>query len=109
MGHLIQNEAAVFVLNKRIELTMEHRELEDGGLQGQQYQKGSATAGSCTAYLQLFAGWLVLNLLTFMMATVPHSAQFLDIEPGFNWASGHAESDRYSIFLTYFIPLSGHP
>ena len=74
---------------------MEHRELEDGGLQGQQYQKGSATAGSCTAYLQLFAGWLVLNLLTFMMATVPHSAQFLDIEPGFNLASGHAESDRF--------------
>ena len=74
---------------------MEHTDIEEVDLQGQQYQKGSATAGSCTAYLQLFAGWLVLNLLTFMMATVPHSAQFLDIEPGFNLASGHAESDRF--------------
>ena len=88
---------------------MEHTGIEEVDLQGQQYQKGSAAAGSCTAYLQLFAGWLVLNLLTFMMATVPHSAQFLDIEPGFNWASGHAESDRYSILLPYFIPFSGHP
>ena len=74
---------------------MEQIDTEEVSLHGQQYQKGSATAGSCAAYLQLFAGWLVLNLLTFMMATVPHSAQFLDIEPGFNWASGHAESDRF--------------
>ena len=73
---------------------MEHTEIEEGTIHGQQYQKGTGNKGSCTAYMQLFAGWLVLNLLTFMMATVPHSAQFLDIEPGFNWASGHAESDR---------------
>ena len=77
-----------------IKVTMEHTEMEEGTLQGQQYRKGSTNTGSCMAYMQLFAGWLVLNLLTFMMATVPHSAQFLDIEPGFNWASGHDESDR---------------
>ena len=64
-----------------------------GGLGG--VGKGSTRSpGTCGAYLQLFGGWLVLNMLTLFMAVVPHSAQFLDIEPDFHWGSGHPESDR---------------
>ena len=84
---------------------MEQTEIDDGPLAGpsEPYPgggvggvgKGSTRSpGTCGAYLQLFAGWIVLNLLTFLMAIVPHSAQFLDIEPGFNWGSGHQETDR---------------
>ena len=66
-------------------------------------QQATKGMGSCSAYFQLFTGWLVLNLMTFMMAAVPHSAQFLDIEPGLQWKSGNSQSDRLVVSCITFL------
>ena len=43
------------------------------------------SVGSFEVYLQLLAGWILVNILTFLMALVPYSAAFLDIETDLNW------------------------
>ena len=43
--------------------------------------KYMSAMGGCVSYLLLFLGWLLLNVSTFALVTVPFSAQFLDIAP----------------------------
>ena len=53
---------------------------------------GVSSMAGCMAYLQLFLGWLLLNMATFCMVMIPHSAQFLNITPQM------ADTDKFVVF-----------
>ncbi len=63
-----------------------------GSVAGASVSGSANSMAGCMAYLQLFLGWLILNMATFCMVMIPHSAQFLNITPQ------TADTDKFVVF-----------